>query len=306
MNGILVVNKPADFTSFDVVAKLRKILHMKKIGHGGTLDPNATGVLPVFLGEATRLCDYMPADDKVYEAEILFGKMTDTEDIWGNLLKEETVSLKREDVFSCISSFQGPYLQTPPMYSAKKVNGKKLYELARNGEEVERKPVMLTIHEITPVSFENGRACFTVRCSKGTYIRTLCTDIAKKLGTVACMSALQRTRHGCFTLSDAYSLDEICEASENGVISSLIRPIDSLFTDLPAIRTENEAEKLLMNGNGIPYALLAEKEEYIAGSSARFRVYDSGNIFRAVYRTDPENGLLVPDKMFLHNDEASV
>ena len=210
INGVLNVNKEKGYTSHDVVAKLRGITHQKKIGHTGTLDPAATGVLPVCLGKATKLCDMLTDKDKVYEAVLLLGISTDTQDISGTVLKEqETADLDESQVEEAILSFRGSYDQIPPMYSALKVNGKKLYELAREGKTVERKPRRVTISEIEILSMELPRARIRVECSKGTYIRTLCHDIGEKLGCGGCMEKLIRTRVDRFTIGDSLRLSEV-------------------------------------------------------------------------------------------------
>ncbi len=212
-NGILNIYKEKGYTSHDVVAKLRGIVKQKKIGHTGTLDPDAEGVLPVCLGKATRLCDMLTDQSKTYEAVLLLGKTTDTQDITGQILEErETGHLTEEEVCACIAGFTGEYAQLPPMYSALKVNGRKLYELARQGIEVERKKRSVTIHEILIQEVSLPRVRMRVRCSKGTYIRTLCHDIGRELGCGGCMAALLRTQVGCFELKDSMKLREVEEA----------------------------------------------------------------------------------------------
>ena len=217
MNGILNVYKEPGFTSHDVVAKLRGICKQKKIGHTGTLDPEASGVLPVCLGNATKLCDLLTDKDKEYRAVLLLGVETDTQDTTGQILAEKEVNAGEEDVRSAILSFVGPYDQIPPMYSALKVNGKKLYELAREGQEVERKARRITIHEIRILEINLPEVKLEVTCSKGTYIRTLCHDIGQKLGCGGCMKELLRTRVERFGLEDSIRLGEIAQLQKENV-----------------------------------------------------------------------------------------
>ena len=301
MDGVLLIDKEQDYTSFDVVAKLRGILRMKKIGHGGTLDPQATGMLPVFLGNATKLCDYLPDETKVYEAEILFGRGTDTGDVWGETVSETPVNFSEEEARAAIFSFIGPYEQVPPMVSAKKVNGKKLYELARKGITVERRPVSLRIHGIRILSIKLPTARFIVDCEKGTYIRTLCEDIGKKLGTAACMSALRRLRHGSFRAEDAHTLKEVEAARDEGRLDSLVLPVESVLP-FPALQVPEELTKLLRNGARLPAEQIPgikAPEEYPDG---RYKMYDGPGTFTGVYRWDAESGMLIPEKMILKSE----
>ena len=234
-DGILIIDKPQDFTSFDVVAKVRKALHTKSVGHTGTLDPLATGVLVVCVGKATKLVQYLTCENKKYEAEMKFGIQTDTGDITGKVIFEKEYDLTLEKINEVISKFIGEQKQVPPMYSALKVNGKKLYEYAREGIEIERKPRDIRIDSIENVSFENDTLKFTVACSKGTYIRTLCEDIAIELGTCGTMTNLRRVQTGEFEIENAISVDEI---SEEKVIS-----IEKLFDK--SIDVKNNMKKLL-------------------------------------------------------------
>ncbi len=300
MNGILLIDKEPGYTSFDVIAILRGVLHMKKIGHGGTLDPEATGVLPVFLGNASKLSDYLPDSRKVYEAELLLGRTTDTEDIWGKTLEERPYETDEEAVKKAVLSFIGEYYQTPPMVSAKKVNGKKLYELARSGQVIERKPVLLHIDDIRIRKIDLPRVSFTVSCEKGTYIRTLSADIGKKLGCGACMSALRRTRHGSFSVENAYTLDEVKKAVRENTLDSMILPVEEVLP-YESLCVPEKADRLLLNGNKIPaeefFPDICIPEE---DSPAKlYKISDSSGVFRGVFRLDRENGFLVPDKMFL-------
>lgn len=298
MNGVITVYKEQDYTSFDVVAIMRGILHEKKIGHGGTLDPKAEGVLPVFIGSATKLCDFLPYDDKCYEAELTLGLETDTEDIWGVPVSEKEVNVTEEEVREAVGSFLGGYEQIPPMYSAKKLNGKKLYELARKGEIVERKPEYVEIRSIRIDAVELPKVRFTVACSKGTYIRTLCADIGRKLGTGGCMSALKRVRHGIFTAESAYRISEIEEAVKNGKTEEILRPVESLFPEDPALYLKPEFDAALQNGNKLKPEMIEKIEE--GTDSGRFRVYASDGSFRAVYGYDAAEAVYKPLKMFLN------
>ncbi len=300
MKGVLIVDKPAGFTSFDVIAKLRKTLQMKRMGHGGTLDPEATGVLVVFLGEATRLCDYFPDSDKTYEAEMTLGIATDTEDIWGQVTETAPVNVSEEQVQEVLESFRGPYLQTPPMVSAKKVGGKKLYEYARQGIEIERKPEERMIYDLTVLEMELPRVRFRASVSKGTYIRTLCTDAGKKLGLPACMSALRRTVQGRFSIDEAHTLEEISTCAAEGRIEELILPTERLF-DCPEVRVTETGEKRLFNGNPLKKEEIIKKEDSCPEDEIEglIKVFDRKKTFRGIYRFDAGRNLYVPEKMFL-------
>ena len=297
MDGIINVRKEKGFTSFDVVAKLRGILKMKKIGHTGTLDPDAEGVLPVCIGKATRVCDLLTDKDKVYEAVMLLGKETDTQDMTGTILKESEVNLSIEEVKQCIESFVGEYAQIPPMYSAIKINGKKLYELARQGKEVERKARKVTIYEIKVLSIDFSENEFTmeVSCSKGTYIRTLCKDIGEFLGCGAAMKTLVRTRVSEFFLEQALTLGQIEQAVKEGKIQDYLIPIDAMFSDLKDCVVSDEALRLLLNGNCIAkkdtsYQMPKDKE--------RVRMYSMENEFYAIYEYRQREDKYFVVKMF--------
>ena len=251
MNGIINVYKEKGYTSHDVVAVLRKIAGQKKIGHTGTLDPDATGVLPVCLGRATKLCDLLTDRDKTYEAVLLLGKTTDTQDISGAILKEQpTDHLNEAEVTKVIESFKGTYDQIPPMYSALKVNGKKLYELAREGKTVERKSRKVTIYQIHIKEIQLPRVRMEVTCSKGTYIRTLLEDIAAAMGQKGTMSALRRTTAGVYTEADAHTLEEIQAAKDAGpeALQALMLPVESVFASLPLLVADERVEQHLYNG----------------------------------------------------------
>ena len=226
MNGIVIVDKPQGWTSQDVTARLRRVFATRRIGHGGTLDPMATGVLPVFVGRATRGVEFFEHAEKVYETLLRPGITTDTEDITGTVLTRQEVSLTQQQVEDVLPKFRGEILQIPPMYSAIKVNGRKLYELARKGREVPREPRPVTIHELTFLGFENGAVRLRVHCSKGTYIRTLCKDIGASLGCGGCMEALRRVSAGEYTAEDAVPLQELLDAQNP---AQYLRPVDTMF-----------------------------------------------------------------------------
>lgn len=298
-HGVINVYKEAGFTSSDVVSKLRGILHMRKIGHTGTLDPDAEGVLPVCLGNGTKLVSFLTDHDKVYRAVCRLGVETDTQDESGTVLRElsaeevlRRLPAGREDVENVCRSFVGKYAQIPPMYSAVKIGGKKLYELAREGKTVERAPREVEIHEIHVGDVSLPTFSMEVRCSKGTYIRTLCHDIGEKLTTHGTMSKLLRTKVGVFTLENAHRLSEIEEKMKEGTVEEWITPADAFFTDAERIDVEEGLLRLLANGNPLPAVLAKDK----AGD--RFRVYAPDGRFVALYRRS-EKGVLMPEQMFL-------
>lgn len=252
MNGILNVYKEKGYTSHDVVARLRGICHQKKIGHTGTLDPDAEGVLPVCLGTATKVCSLITDKDKEYEAVLLLGIQTDTQDISGKVLQESPVSCQPQRVQEAVESFAGIYEQIPPMYSALKVNGRKLCDLARAGVEVERRPRQVQIYKITIEWIKLPRVKMTVHCSKGTYIRTLCHDIGQKLGCGGCMEELLRTKAGMFTADQAVKLGTIQELADAGRLAEILLPMDRLFLEYPKAAIKAEFQKMLANGNRLP------------------------------------------------------
>lgn len=303
-NGVINVYKEPGFTSFDVVAKLRGILKQKKIGHTGTLDPDAEGVLVVCLGKATKLCDVLTDKDKSYEATLLLGKTTDTEDSSGKILTESEVNVTEQEVEEAILSFVGEYDQIPPMYSAIKVNGKKLYELARDGIEIERQPRPVVIHSIEILSIELPYVKMKISCGKGTYIRSLCRDIGDKLGCGGIMDKLIRgsvnaTETGkVFTAEDALRLDEIEELAKTDRISEYILPIDSLFPLCEKCKVTEEGHKKLMNGN------ILKARDFVDACPARedcklCLVYDVENNFTATYQYRSDMKAWKADKMFL-------
>lgn len=247
MTGILIVDKPAGWTSHDVVAKLRRILGEKRIGHAGTLDPMATGVLPVFVGRATRAVEFMENADKEYLASLRLGLVTDTQDTSGTILEKRPVMCGRDDVAAALGGFRGETEQLPPMYSAIKINGKKLYEYARKGKEVERKPRRITISSLELEGERDGDFLLRVTCSKGTYIRVLCADIGERLGCGGAMSALTRTRVGAYRLEDAHALDDIINAGREGA-ESMMLGLESMFMEYPAAVADAENERRCRNG----------------------------------------------------------
>ena len=246
MNGIVIIDKPQGWTSQDVVSKLRGVLHTRRIGHGGTLDPMATGVLPVFVGRATRAVEFFEHAEKTYEATLRLGINTDTEDITGTVLEETPVSVTREALEAALERFRGDILQIPPMYSAIKINGQKLVDLARKGRQVERKPRPVTIFELTLLDFQGDTARLRVRCSKGTYIRTLCKDIGEELGCGGCMEALRRTAAGAYGMEAAIPLAQLVESDAP---ETFLRPVDTMFTHHPAVTLTAKQEKRCRNGN---------------------------------------------------------
>ena len=246
MNGIVIVDKPQDWTSQDVTARLRRVFNTRRIGHGGTLDPMATGVLPVFVGRGTRGVEFFEHAEKTYETVLRLGLLTDTEDVWGETLEERTVSFTQEQLETVLESFRGEILQVPPMYSALKVNGQKLCDLARKGKEVERKPRPITIHELTLLEVTEHTLRLRVRCSKGTYIRTLCKDIGEALGCGGCMQELRRVTAGEYTIEEAVPLQTLLE-TENP--ESYLRGVDTMFHNYPEVKLTANQEKRCRNGN---------------------------------------------------------
>ena len=254
LNGIILVDKPSDWTSHDVVGKLRGILHERRIGHSGTLDPMATGLLVVFVGRATRAVEFAEADSKEYIAGLRLGVSTDTQDITGNTLKSSNSLPSRAELEQALGAFKGEISQIPPMYSAIKVGGKKLYELARRGESVERKPRKITIDMLDIIGENDGDYLLDIVCSKGTYIRTLCNDIGDSLGCGGCMSSLRRVKAGAFSIEQAYTIDEIQAAANNGELAASLISVDRLFSAYPALTVSDTSEKKLCNGNIIKLA----------------------------------------------------
>lgn len=266
-NGIILVDKPADWTSHDVVAKLRGILHERRVGHSGTLDPMATGLLTVFVGRATRAVQFAETHNKHYVASLRCGYSTDTQDTSGRVTAQTGISPTEAELTDVLPEFTGEISQIPPMYSAIKVSGKKLYELARKGETVERKPRTVNISELSLVGHDGDDFVLSVSCSKGTYIRTLCNDIGERLGCLACMSALRRTNAGPFDVRDAHTLSEISEDPERYII-----PVDSLFSDHPAIELSAAQTAKLKYGNILN----------VSAKNGTYRVYGENGDFLAI------------------------
>ena len=284
-------------TSHDVVAKLRGIVGQKKIGHTGTLDPDATGVLPVCLGKATKLCDLLTDKNKTYEAVLLLGKTTDTQDITGEVLEEKsTEALTEEKVREAIEGFIGDYEQIPPMYSALKVNGKKLYELAREGKVIERKARPVKILDIQILEIDLPKVRMEVSCSKGTYIRTLCHDIGEKLGCGGCMESLIRTRVSTFRIEDAKTLDEIETLKQEGKLAELLVPIDAMFPFYPKITVKDDWKAFAKNGNPLDLKML--KEACGQDEETQVRLYDESGKFIAIYQWKEKKYHIV--KMFFN------
>ncbi|MBO7473980.1 MAG: tRNA pseudouridine(55) synthase TruB [Ruminococcus sp.] len=250
MNGILCVNKPQDFTSFDVVAKLRGILRIKRLGHGGTLDPMATGVLPVFVGNATKACDIMPDNTKSYRAGFSLGIVSDTQDVWGEVRKSSDMAVSREQIEAVLPDFKGRIMQLPPMYSAVQVNGQRLYDLARQGIEVERQAREIEVESLMLDEYDgvSREGVMSIVCGKGTYIRTIISDIGDKLGCGGIMTSLVRTSSGGFTLADCHTLEEIQQARDEDRLEELILPIERVFDNLPKLRLGEAQTRMYRNG----------------------------------------------------------
>lgn len=328
MDGIINVYKEKGWTSHDVVARMRGILRIRKIGHTGTLDPDAEGVLPVCIGRATRLSDMMADQSKTYRTVMLLGIVTDTQDVSGTVLETHvTDDVTQEQVLSAVRSFVGPYRQIPPMYSARKVNGRKLYELARAGKEVEREAKEVQILDICVEDMALPRVTMTVTCSKGTYIRTLCHDIGRQLGCGACMEHLVRIRTGRFRIEDSLKLDEVEALRDAGELETRVLSLDTVFEDLPSLTAVagTAGDKLLHNGNPflpehVNAAFTAQENQNSAirseadvdGAAAdresripacaqeyeRARVYDSEGRFIGIYGYDREKKRYQPQKIF--------
>ena len=296
IHGIINVYKEKGYTSHDVVAKLRGIAGQKKIGHTGTLDPDAEGVLPVCLGKATKVCELLTDKDKTYRAVLFLGQTTDTQDASGTVLETSDISnLNEAQVTEAVQSFVGEYAQIPPMYSALKVGGKKLYELAREGKTVERKARNVMIHSIKILCVDLPRVVMEVSCSKGTYIRTLCHDIGEKLGVGGCMESLLRVQVGRFVLADSLRLSEIQKAKEDGNLEKILQSIDSVFEQYRAVQIRPDQEKRLQNGNSFRKPDRSQNYD----DQEMVRVYDSNGHFAAVYRYVEKDHEFRIVKMFL-------
>ena len=283
MDGIVIVDKPRDWTSQDVTARLRRVFGTRRIGHGGTLDPMATGVLPVFVGRATRGVEFFEHAEKTYETVLRLGITTDTEDITGTVLTEAPVSFTEEQLEKTLEAFRGEIMQMPPMYSALKVNGQKLCDLARKGKTVERQPRPITIHELTLLEQGETTLRLRVRCSKGTYIRTLCKDIGEALGCGGCMEALRRVSAGEYTIDEAVPLQELLDTENPG---NYLRDVDTMFRFLPAVTLTLNQEKRCRNGN--PFSVKMEEGTY--------RAYSQSGEFLMLAKV--ENGVMTTIKSF--------
>ena len=286
MNGIILIDKPQGWTSHDVVGKLRGILHERRIGHSGTLDPLATGLLVVFIGRATRAVEFAEADRKEYIAGLRLGMSTDTQDITGRIISKETDIPDEPEVRIAIERFRGELEQIPPMYSAVKIGGKKLYELARKGESIERKPRHITIFGLEITGRSDNDYILDVVCSKGTYIRTLCHDIGTALGCGGCMSSLRRTKSGVFSVDNAYTIAEIQEAADRGEEEKLLLPIDTLFAGYTKLSVDADSDKKLKNGCIIN----------TSSPDGRFRVYSEDGEFLLL--GDVKDGVMKTVKNF--------
>jgi tRNA pseudouridine55 synthase len=292
-SGIINVYKEAGFTSFDVVAKLRGILKIRKIGHTGTLDPDATGVLPICIGKATKICDLLTDRDKTYRAVMRLGIVTDTLDMSGNVLETNEVIVTEEDVKSAIMSFVGDIMQIPPMYSALKVNGQKLVDLARKGQVVERKPRPVTIYDISIEDITLPLVTFTISCSKGTYIRTLCDDIGRKLGCGGCMESLERIKAAGFSVENALTLFDIERIRDEGDLDSIILAIDEALVEYPKVVAAEECTKILQNGGKVS----ADDLTLTDLNAEMVRMYMADDTFVGIY--ERVGDVYKPNKMFL-------
>lgn len=301
VNGVINVYKEKGFTSHDVVAKMRGILRMKKIGHTGTLDPDAEGVLPICLGQGTKLCDMLTDQTKTYRAGLLLGIETDTQDISGTVTAQYPVLVNPEAVKGAIQSFVGTYHQLPPMYSALKVNGKKLYQLARAGKVVERHTRPVEITDIQIESMAIPRVTFSVSCSKGTYIRTLCHDIGRRLGCGGCMEHLTRVRVGRFGIEESLRLADLERLRNEGRLADVILPVDQMFLHLPAVLTNPEADKPVHNGSPLIITQF-NNGQLLKPLPEQIRVYDSQQKFIGIYEYNGQADRYRPKKMFLGGD----
>ena len=283
MNGIVIVDKPAGWTSQDVTARLRRVFGTRRIGHGGTLDPMATGVLPVFVGRATRGVEFFEHAEKTYETELLLGITTDTEDVTGTVLARRPVSVTPEQVDEALARFRGEIWQVPPMYSALKVNGQKLCDLARKGRQVERQPRPITIHELTLLSREDDVLRLRVRCSKGTYIRTLCKDLGESLGCGGCMRSLRRVQAGEYTIAEAVPLQTLLDAQAP---ENYLRSVDTMFRNFPEVTLTANQETRCRNGNAFSVRL----------PDGTFRAYSQNGEFLMLAKV--ENSVMSTVKSF--------
>lgn len=302
-SGIINVYKEAGYTSFDVVAKLRGILHVKKIGHTGTLDPDATGVLPICIGKATKVCDLLTNKDKSYTTTLLIGKSTDTYDISGTVTNESEVNVTENEVINAINSFLGEIEQIPPMYSAIKVNGKKLYELARQGKVIDRQARKVTIYNIEVIDISLPRIIMRIDCSKGTYIRSLCNDIGEKLGCFGCMESLVRNKVGDFDIENAIKIEEIEKIYNENNIDKVLLPVDYVFSSYPKGVILDDSKKYALNGAKLGMSNLVDgrinfelHEENVKNNNIFLRLYLENGKFVGLYKRVKDN--LILEKMF--------
>ena len=294
--GILCINKPQNFTSFDVIAKLRGISRTRKLGHSGTLDPMATGVLPIFFGAATKATDLLPNSDKCYKVSFRFGLTTDTQDIWGKELTSSDKPVSPEMLEEVLPRFRGEIMQLPPMYSAVSVNGQRLYDLARKGIEVEREARPITVRELTLLSYdaENRVGEAIIRCSKGTYIRTICHDMGKALGVGGVMTALCRVEAAGFTLDDCITLEEAQTLADEGKLFDKLLPVERMFLEYPPCELNEIQTRMFLNGVRLDLARLKQKD-----FDGRVRVYGSDGVFLGLADADPETKELKLKKFFI-------
>ena len=283
MDGIVIVDKPQDWTSQDVTARLRRVFDTRRIGHGGTLDPMATGVLPVFVGRATRGVEFFEHAEKTYEATLLLGRTTDTEDTTGTVLEEKEVHISETEFLSILPRFRGRIMQIPPMYSALKINGQKLVDLARKGKTVERQSREIEIFQLDCLEFSGNTARLRVRCSKGTYIRTLCKDIGEALGCGGCMAALRRVQAGEYTIDDAVALQTLLESDDP---AGYLRSVDTMFRHHPAVTLSPKQEKCCRNGAAFSVQM----------DAGLYRCYDRSGEFLALSKV--EDGVMSTVKSF--------
>lgn len=297
MNGILCVNKPRDFTSFDVIAKLRGILKMKRLGHGGTLDPMATGVLPVFVGSATKACDIMPNNLKSYLADFRLGQTADTQDITGKILTSSDKPVSYDDICAVLPDFMGKIMQIPPMYSAVQVGGKRLYDLARHGIEIEReaREIEVTNLRIFRYDEETREGTLEIDCGKGTYVRTIIHDIGKKLGCGGIMTSLIRTSSGGFSYNECHTLEEIQKAADEGRTEELIIPVERIFDSLPKLRLNQVQTRMYCNGVKLDIGRIKN----ILSDADRYGVYGADGCFIGTANIDREVGVLRVEKNFI-------
>ena len=303
MDGIILINKPQGMTSHDVVNRVRRIMHTKKVGHCGTLDPMATGVLVVGINKATKAMQFLMSEEKEYRATLKLGSATDTYDSEGKALETKPFT-GYDHLDEVLSSFKGDSMQKPPMYSAIKINGKKLYEYAREGIEVEVPERPITIYKLDLVNAHDDEITIDVKCSKGTYIRTLCHDIGEKLQVGGCMEELERTKVGRFLKEDAVTLDEVRQKMEQGEGAELFTPLDQIFAELPAVTVTDAKAWMSYNGNDLPERFLLEKEAWTDGQEVR--VYDSRKNFIGLYQYRVPKKLFHIKKMFLDPEAEKI